>query len=83
MASPIVVPHTSLSEQALEGVIDEFVTREGTDYGLQEHSLEAKRKAVHRQLTRGEVVILFDPQAEAVTLVTRQELRELEQSARD
>ena len=30
---PIVVPHTELSAEALTGVIESFVLREGTDYG--------------------------------------------------
>jgi uncharacterized protein len=77
MSNQVVIPPSSLSAEALTGVVEEFITREGTDYGLHEHSLEQKRAAVLKQLARGEVVILFDAEAEAVTLVTRQELREL------
>jgi hypothetical protein len=56
-------------------VIEEFVTREGTDYGHVEVSLDDKVAAVRRQIDRGEVVLLFDPKAERVNLVTRRELR--------
>jgi uncharacterized protein YheU (UPF0270 family) len=40
-----------------------------------EVSLDDKVAAVRRQIDRGEVVLLFDPKAERVNLVTRRELR--------
>ena len=36
------VPYDQLSPEALQGVIEEFVTRDGTDYGEIEVSLETK-----------------------------------------
>jgi uncharacterized protein YheU (UPF0270 family) len=74
MAEPIQSPHDALSEDALQGLIDDFVTREGTDYGLHEHSLDDKRATVMRQIARGQAVILFDPESETTTLVRREEL---------
>ncbi len=75
MTAPIVVPYTALSAEALEGVIEEFITREGTDYGHHEHSLEQKRASVFKQIQRGDVVIVFDPEAEATSLVRKDALR--------
>ena len=77
MASHIEVPKDGLSRAALEGLVEEYITREGTDYGLREHSLEEKREAVLRQLARNEVAIVFDFESESTTLVSRQELRQL------
>lgn len=57
-----------LSEEALVGVIDDFILREGTDYGEQERSLEDKRARVRAQLDAGTAEIWFDPQTETVTL---------------
>jgi uncharacterized protein YheU (UPF0270 family) len=74
MAGHVIVPHTSLSSDALSGLVEEFVTREGTDYGLEEHSLDAKRRSVLRQIERGEVLIVFDVESESTTLVHRDEL---------
>jgi uncharacterized protein len=65
----IKVPREALSSEALAGVIDEFVTREGTDYGHVDHTLDQKRAQVQRQLERGEVVITFDPRTGTTTLV--------------
>lgn len=77
MGTQVVIPHTSLSAEALRGVIEEFVTREGTDYGEQEHSLEQKAERVSRQLEAGEVVIVFDPETESVGLLRHEQLKAL------
>ena len=58
----------SLSEQALSGVIDDFVLREGTDYGLAEVTLDAKRAEVLRQLQQQAATIWFDPETQSVTI---------------
>ena len=49
---PIVVPFTELSPDALAGVIESYVLREGTDYGERDVSLETKVMQVRRQLER-------------------------------
>ena len=41
----MVIPWTSLSEDALRGVIEEFITREGTEYGLVEQELSVKGRS--------------------------------------
>lgn len=56
----IEAPHGTLSPEALHGVIEEYVTRAGTDYGTQERTIEEKVADVERQLQRGEAVIVFD-----------------------
>ena len=55
----VEVPTDALSETALRGLVEEFVTRDGTDYGRRERELEEKVTAVLRQLRRGEVKIVF------------------------
>ena len=58
-----------LSDTALEGVIDEFISREGTDYGHKDYSLEEKRRAVLAQLESGTAVICFDPDSESTSII--------------
>ena len=65
----VEIPHRELSEEALRGVVESFVLREGTDYGPRDYSLEEKIAAVIRQLDRGEAVIVFDPDAETVSIM--------------
>jgi uncharacterized protein len=68
---PIVVPHTELSADALNGVIESFVLREGTEYGERDVPMETKVMQVRRQLERGEAEIVFDPNTESINIVVR------------
>ncbi|HEV2441192.1 MAG TPA: YheU family protein [Steroidobacteraceae bacterium] len=69
LTEPIFIPHAELSAEALRGVIESFVLREGTDYGEHEYSLEQKVAHVRAQLERGQARILFDSETNTVTLV--------------
>jgi hypothetical protein len=60
-----------LSREALRGVIEEFVTRAGTDYGGQERTLAEKIADVARQLERGEAIIVFDTDAGTTNIIPR------------
>lgn len=67
-AEAVEIPYRELTAQALRGVIESFVLREGTDYGERECSLEQKVAQVRAQIERGTARILFDPQTGTVTL---------------
>lgn len=60
-AEGVVVPWEQLSPDALRGIIEEFVSREATEYGMQDVEFETKVAQVRAQIERGEVVVLFDP----------------------
>jgi uncharacterized protein YheU (UPF0270 family) len=64
------IPLEKLSAEALEGVIDDYILREGTDYGLQEVPLDKKRSDILRQLQNGKAKIVFDAETESITLVS-------------
>lgn len=70
-AEPLEIPPDMLSADALRGVADAFVLREGTDYGAREFTHEEKVAQVLAALERGEARILFDPATESVTLRLR------------
>lgn len=74
----VVVDPEQLSVEALQGVIEEFITREGTDYGVGEWTLADKVKQVRAQLRIGGAQIVFDIGAETCTLMTREEIRQLD-----
>lgn len=69
----IEVPSDSLSAEALQGVIEEFILRSGTDYGAHEVSHEVKIQQIQKQISRGDIKIVFDPELESVTLMTSRE----------
>ncbi len=66
---PVEVPASALSAEALRGLVEEFVTRDGTDYGVRERTLDEKVRDVLRQIERGEVKIMFDPATRSANLV--------------
>jgi len=53
----------------LRAVIEEFVTRDTTDYGERERALEEKIEDVMRQLRRGQAQVVFDPETGTVNIV--------------
>jgi uncharacterized protein len=65
----LVIPHRELSAEALRGVLESFVLREGTDYGAREISLEQKVAQVLQQLERGEAQIVFNTVLESIDIV--------------
>ena len=69
--SAIEIPHTELSADALRGVIESYVLREGTQYGAQDFSLDEKVAHVLRQLERKEAQIVFDPGSESIDLIVK------------
>jgi uncharacterized protein YheU (UPF0270 family) len=66
---PIEIPYTRLTPEVLRALIEEFVTREGTDYGLREKTIDEKIADVMRQIERGEAKIMFDLESETANIV--------------
>jgi len=73
--SAIIIPYDQLSIEALQGVIEEFVTRDGTDYGEIEVSLEIKISQVLEQIKSGKAVIAFDQETETCTILKNNDPR--------
>ena len=63
-----------LSPEALQGVIDEFVSRDGTDYGTTEASLEKKIEQVKRQLTSRHAVLVYDSETKTCNILSVDDL---------
>jgi uncharacterized protein YheU (UPF0270 family) len=68
------IPHTALSPEALQNLLEEFVTREGTDYGQHTYSLADKVRHVRRQVEAGRAVILYDPRTSTCHIEVRERL---------
>lgn len=66
------IPHTALSPEALQNLLEEFVTREGTEYGQRDYSLADKVRQVLRQIETGKAVILYDPQTSTCHIEVRE-----------
>ena len=70
---PVEVPLSALSPAALAGVIENFILREGTDYGERETAHDTKVEQIRRQLDRGDIKIVYDLTQGSVTLMTKRD----------
>ena len=76
----MIIPYTEISPDALQGLIEEFITREGTDYGEMEYSLAQKVSQVERQLARVDIVFVFDSATESLSILTKHDASIVESS---
>jgi uncharacterized protein YheU (UPF0270 family) len=67
----MIIPHHSLSPDALDGVIEEYVTRDGTELS----DAATKTAAVRRGLESGALAIVYDPTIESCTILGADEAR--------
>lgn len=77
----IDVPYKDISPEALQGLLEDFVTRQGYDTTDVERELEDWVQQVRQQLIQGQLSIVFDPVTESVTILTKQEYRARVQEA--
>ena len=62
------IPVNKLSSEALQGVIEEYISRDGTDYGDIEVSAETKFRQVKDKLENGSAVLIFDDETETTNI---------------
>ena len=67
------IPVNKLSTEALQGVIEEYISRDGTDYGDIEVSLEIKFRQVKDKLENGSAVLIFDDETSTINIFLRDE----------
>lgn len=65
------IPWQKLSGEALQGLLEELVTRDGTDYGERELSTEEKVEQLYRALRDGRACIGFCPRTETWSVIAR------------
>ena len=73
------IPYSQLTDEVLEAIIEEFITREGTDYGDCVLELADKVVQVKEQLNRGDVFLSFDPLTQSCQLYPKELRAELEE----
>ncbi|MCX5883692.1 MAG: YheU family protein [Deltaproteobacteria bacterium] len=73
----MIIPHDRLSQTALQGLIEEFVTREGTDTGYTDGSMDQSVEMVIRQLNRGDVFIVYDEATQTANIVPKEYARSI------
>ena len=63
------IPVETLSAAALQGIVETFVLREGTEYGAHDHSLAGKCAEVVHALRSGRAQIDYDPVTDSVNIL--------------
>ena len=65
----MIIPHQSLTHEALQSIAESFVLREGTDYGEHEITFEQKVSEVLEQLRSGQILIEYSEEYESIDLI--------------
>jgi len=69
-----LIPYDSLASETLMTILDDIVSREGTDYGDYDLSAEQKRQQAMNALKGGQAVLLFDTESETIKMVPKDTL---------
>jgi len=73
LENAVEVPYTQLSAEVLQSLAEEFASRDGTDYGAVEKSLEEKVALLIRELAMDRAKIFFDSESETINIVAAHE----------
>jgi uncharacterized protein YheU (UPF0270 family) len=65
---PMIIPYTELEPDTLLALLEEIVTRDGTDYGEHELSTEQKVQRAKHLLEQNKAVIVYSELHETCTL---------------
>lgn len=79
MSDFIQIPPDRLDVAVLQSLLEEFASRDGTDYGAKEATLEEKVAQLRLQLQQGTIVLLFDTSAETWDLLDMEQAQALVQ----
>lgn len=77
MAQFVEIPRDRLHPDVLQSLLEDYASRDGTDYGMVELSLKEKVGNLHRQLERGDLLVLFDADSEQWDITPKDEARQL------
>ena len=68
----MIIPHTELDSDTLYALLEEIVTRDGTDYGEQELSTEQKINRAMALLQNKKMFIFYSELHETCTLQSKE-----------
>ena len=71
MTDFIEIPQEQLNAELKRAVIEDFIMREGTDYGHKDFTLDEKVAQIQKQLDSNKICIAFDQITETCTLIVR------------
>jgi len=72
----MLIPYQQLDAMTLNNLIEQYILREGTDYGEVEFSLRQKTQQILAQIKNEEIFIMYSELNESVTLISKQEFQQ-------
>ncbi|MBG6289765.1 MULTISPECIES: YheU family protein [Pseudomonas] len=69
----MLIPYDLIEAYTLNNLLEDFVTREGTDNG-DDTPLDVRVERARHALKRGEAVIVFDPESQQCQLMLKSEV---------
>jgi uncharacterized protein len=73
----IEIDHTLLSKEALENLIIDIITRQGTDYGEYETDILVKKKQLLHNLKSGAAIIVYSSKEDICDIIRQEEFVKL------
>lgn len=71
MSNFLKIPIDRLAVDVLDALLEEFSSRDGTDYGEVETSLESRIMQLRRQLELGDLILLYDSDSQEWDLLPK------------
>jgi len=69
----MIIPLEQVNEDTLTAIIEDFILREGTDYGAIDATKEDKILQVKLQLKQGSAVLVYSELHESVNILPREQ----------
>lgn len=66
----VIIPYKKLSENTLKNLLESYISREGTDYGSYELTIDDKLSKARQDLKNGHVIIIWNLIDENLQILT-------------
>lgn len=76
------IDHSLLSEEALENLIIDIITRQATDYGEYEIDIQIKKNQLKQKLRAGEAVIVYNDKEESCDIIRVEDFKSFQKAER-
>jgi uncharacterized protein YheU (UPF0270 family) len=69
----MIIPIEQLNADTLQAIIEDYILREGTDYGAIDASKDDKIAQIRHQLEQGSVVIVYSELHDSVNILPKEQ----------
>lgn len=69
----IEIDYTLLSEEALDNLLIDIITRQGTDYGEYEQNIQVKKKQLLHNLQSGKAIITYSSKENTCDIINQED----------